>query len=211
MSGTYPKATMDKQRPTATPLRVIFEGELPEGVGNTLCLTMTLDGTDIPVTLSAADKSSVEEAGFYAVTESDGGLLAVPRIENGELVVSIHPLNEGKVQHLFLSQPGVWKGYGGPDQPVTVVSPDGAVWKGNRPLTIPSVGTPIWTGISPSPAGKLYLHIPYVHQYPAADKRREAQRQSWMGTAAALVRVFPARRQADVWGAGPNFRRDRIL
>ena len=86
-------------------LRVIFEGELPEGVGNTLCLTMTLDGTDIPVTLSAADKSSVEEAGFYAVTESDGGLLAVPRIENGELVVSIHPLNEGEFStYFFLNQ-----------------------------------------------------------------------------------------------------------
>ena len=152
-------------------LRVIFEGELPEGVGNTLCLTMTLDGTDIPVTLSAADKSSVEEAGFYAVTESDGGLLAVPRIENGELVVSIHPLNEGEFSTYFFLNQGVWKGYGGPDQPVTVVSPDGAVWKGEPASYNPFSGdTYLDWYFGPAQPGNYTLHIPYVYQYPAADK-----------------------------------------
>lgn len=152
-------------------LRVIFEGELPEGTGNTLSLTMTLGGTDIPMTLSAADKSSIEEAGFYAVTESDGGLLAVPRIENGELVVSIHPLNEGDFSTYFFLNQGVWKGYGGPDQPVTVVSPDGTVLEGEPALYNPFSGdTYLDWYFGPAQPGDYTLHIPYVYQYPAVDK-----------------------------------------
>ena len=139
---------------------------------------MTLDGTDIPVTLSAADKSSVEEAGFYAVTESDGGLLAVPRIENGELVVSIHPLNEGEFSTYFFLNQGVWKGYGGPDQPVTVVSPDGAVWKGEPASYNPFSG--------------------YRRYYP---RYRYGSRRERYHFCSCERRIVPIRNQQPVFGA----------
>ena len=63
--------------------RVIFEGNLPANMGDTLSLTLTIHGTAIPFTLQAAEESALDEVGFYAVTEADGGLLAVPGSRTG--------------------------------------------------------------------------------------------------------------------------------
>lgn len=155
--------------------RVIFEGELPANTGDTLSLTLTVHGTAIPFTLQAAEESALDEVGFYAVTEADGGLLAVPRIENGELVVSIHPLNDGDFcTYPFLNR-GVWSSYGGPDLPITVTAPDGTVLEGEPASYSPISGdTYLDWYFGPAEPGEYTLNVPYVYQYPAEQPEKQS-------------------------------------
>ena len=155
--------------------QVIFEGDLPDNTGDTLSLTLTVHGTAIPFTLQAAEESALDEAGFYAVTEEDGGLLAVPRIENGELVVSIHPLNDGDFcTYPFLNR-GVWSGYGGPDLPITVTAPDGTVLEGEPESYSPISGdTYLDWYFGPAEPGEYTLNVPYVYQYPAEQPEKQS-------------------------------------
>lgn len=148
--------------------QVIFEGDLPDNTGDILPLTLTVHGTAIPLTLQAAEESALDEAGFYSVTQEDGGLLAVPRIENGELVVSIHPLNDGDFcTYPFLNR-GVWSGYGGPDLPITVTAPDGTLLEGEPESYSPIIGdTYLDWYFGPAEPGEYILNVPYVYQYPA--------------------------------------------
>lgn len=148
--------------------QVIFEGDLPDNTGDILSLTLTVHGTAIPFTLQAAEESALDEAGFYSVTQEDGGLLAVPRIENGELVVSIHPLNDGDFcTYPFLNR-GVWSGYGGPDLPITVTAPDGTLLEGEPESYSPISGdTYLDWYFGPAEPGEYILNVPYVYQYPA--------------------------------------------
>ncbi len=150
-------------------LRVIYEGDLPEPSAPALELTLTLDGADLPITLVAAEETALEQAGFYAVTEADGGLLAVPRIENGELVVSIHPLNAGAFHTDPALTRGIWSGYGGPQLPITVTAPDGTVLEGEPASYTPFNGDSYldWC-FGPAQPGEYVLNVPYVYQYPAA-------------------------------------------
>ena len=149
--------------------RVIFEGELPDKAGDALSLTLTVHGTAIPFTLRAAEESDLDEAGFYAITEGDGGLLAVPRIENGELVVSIHPLNEGDFSTYPSLNRGTWAGYGGPELPITVTAPDGTVLEGEPAPNSPLSGvTYLDWYFGPAEPGEYTLNVPYVYQYYAA-------------------------------------------
>ena len=50
-----------------TPLRLIFEGDLPPDAGGALTLTLTLDGTEIPLTLETAEESTLSESGAYSL------------------------------------------------------------------------------------------------------------------------------------------------
>ncbi|HIZ84396.1 MAG TPA: sigma-70 family RNA polymerase sigma factor [Firmicutes bacterium] len=157
------------------PYRVIYEGELPDNTGDTLSLTLTIHGTPIPFTLQAAEESALDEVGFYTVTEEDGGLLAVPRIENGELVVSIHPLDDGDFcTYPFLNR-GVWTGYGGPDLPITVTAPDGTVLEGEPASYSPFSGdTYLDWYFGPAEPGEYTLNVPYVYQYPAGNTEKQS-------------------------------------
>ncbi len=173
--------------------RVIFEGDLPDNTGETLSLTLTVHGTAIPFTLQAAEESALDEVGFYAVAEEDGGLLAVPRIENGELVVSIHPLNDGDFcTYPFLNR-GVWSGYGGPDLPITVTAPDGTVLEGEPESYSPISGdTYLDWYFGPAEPGEYTLNVPYVYQYPAEQPEKQSisipldSGESSVGTSLAL-------------------------
>lgn len=191
--------------------RVIYEGELPDHTGDTLSLTLTIHGTAIPFTLRAAEESALDEAGFYDVTQEDGGLLAVPRIENGELVVSIHPLNEGAFcTYPFLNR-GVWTGYGGPDLPITVTAPDGTVLEGEPAPYSPFNGdTYLDWYFGPAEPGEYTLNVPYVYQYPTDDTGKQSVRvsldsgESSVGTSLILPggklklkRLFPIDSVAD--------------
>lgn len=185
--------------------RVIFEGDLPGNTGDTLSLTLTVHGTAIPLTLQVAEESALDEVGFYAVTEEDGGLLAVPRIENGELVVSIHPLNDGDFcTYPFLNR-GVWSGYGGPDLPITVTAPDGTVLEG-EPESYSPISGDIYLDwyFGLAEPGEYTLNVPYVYQYPAAQPEKQSVQisldsgESRVGTSLSLPggklelgRLFP--------------------
>lgn len=149
-------------------IRIIYEGDLPENCENTLNLTLTMEGTAIPLTLLAAEETALDQVGFYDITPSDGGLLAVPRIENGELVVSIHPLDEGDFRTYFFLNRGPWTGYGGPELPVTVTAPDGTVLEGEPAPYSPFSGdTSLDWYFGPAEPGEYTLNVPYVYQMPA--------------------------------------------
>ena len=149
--------------------RLVFTGELPEGTQDTLSLTLTVAGRQFRLTLEKAEETELEEAGFYSLTE-EGGLLAVPRLENGELIVSIYPLNTGE----FRTEPMLTKGgmddYGGPERAVTVTAPDGRVLEGTlRDDTVsPDEGDGCleWS-FGPAEPGEYTLNVPYLLQYPA--------------------------------------------
>ena len=150
-------------------LRLIYEGDLPHSSASSLELILTLDGTDLPITLVAAEETALEQAGFYSVTEADGGLLAVPRLENGELVVSIHPLNTGPFNTSPSLTKGIWSDYGGPQLPITVTAPDGTVLEGEPASYSPFNGdTYLDWYFGPAEPGDYVLNVPYVYQYPAA-------------------------------------------
>ena len=153
-----------------TPLRLIFEGGLPPDAGGALTLTLTLDGTEIPLTLETAEESTLGETGAYSLAPDGSGLLAVPRLERGSLIVSVYPLDGGA----FSTQPsltrGVWGGYGGPEAPVTVTSADSSVLTGEPLAYTPFSGTAYteWD-FGPAEAGDYVLDIPYVYQNTAED------------------------------------------
>ena len=106
-------------------------GGLPEGTGDTLELRLMSADAPIPLTLRRAETEvSFDRAGYYDLTEDQGGLLAMPRLENGELIVSVYPLNEGD----FTIDAGLTK-LCGELAPVTVTAGDGTVRTGSpRPV-----------------------------------------------------------------------------
>lgn len=141
--------------------RLIWEGQLPENAGDQVELTLMVEGTQVPFVLMASKENSLEEAGFFDLTPEEGGLLAVPRMEKGELVVSIHPLNQGEfATYPFLNE-GVWAGYGGPDQPITVTAEDGTVLEGEPGVYSPFSGDSYvdWY-FGPAQPGEYTLTVP---------------------------------------------------
>ena len=144
-------------------------------------LTLLYDGMELPFVLTRAqEETDLSRAGFYELTEENGGLMAVPRLENGELVVSIYPLNEGEfAAWAFLNQ-GPWASYGGPQEPITATDAQGNVLIG-----VPESYTPFendsyldWY-FGPAQPGEYTLHIPCVYQYAA--KQRETGSEAGAG------------------------------
>lgn len=109
--------------------RIVIRGQLPPDTGDTLPLSLTVSGAVFPITLTRAEETQLEETGFYSLTE-EGGLLAVPRLEDGELIVAIYPLNSGEFRIDPMLTQGTVANYGGPVHPVTATAPDGSVLEG---------------------------------------------------------------------------------
>lgn len=141
-----------------------FRSELPPDAGDTLTLRLTGTADSPELTLRRAEEISCERAGAFVLTENEGGLLAVPRREDGELIVSIYPLSEGD----FVIDPGLTKLFG-ETALVTVTAADGTEL----------IGTPVdyrpyssaqyfdWS-FGPAPAGEYTLNVPYVYEMLAA-------------------------------------------
>ncbi|MDD6033032.1 MAG: sigma-70 family RNA polymerase sigma factor, partial [Oscillospiraceae bacterium] len=136
-------------------------GGLPEGAGDTLELQIMGGISPIPLTLRRAETEvSFNQSGYYDLTEDQGGLLALPRLENGELIVSIYPLNEGD----FTIDAGLTK-LCGELAPVTVTTGDGMVLTGSpigwRPFS--SAAYFDWN-FGPAEPGEYTLTVPYVYE-----------------------------------------------
>lgn len=141
-----------------------FFSALPPDVGDTLALRLVGAGEPLELTLRRAEETGYEHAGAFVLTENEGGLLAVPRREDGQLIVSIYPLSEGE----FAIDPGLTKLFE-ETAPVTVTAADGTEL----------VGTPVdyrpyssaqyfdWS-FGPAPAGEYTLNVPYVYESLAA-------------------------------------------
>lgn len=138
-------------------------GGLPEGTGDTLELWLMGAASPIPLTLRRAETEvSFDQAGYYDLTEDQGGLLAIPRLENGELIVSIYPLNEGDLT----IDAGLTK-LCGELAPVTVTSGDGTVLAGS-PIGWHPYGSETYFdwNFGPAEPGAYTLTVPYVYELP---------------------------------------------
>lgn len=145
--------------------RLICQGSLPEETGEELPLTLLLNGEEIPFRLSAAEETELQQAGFYWLDGENGGLLAVPRLEYGDLFVTIYPLNPEGITTYPNLVTGVWGGYGVQRQPVTVVAPDGSVLEGEADFSTPFEGSSSldWY-FGPAESGEYTLQVPYLFQ-----------------------------------------------
>ena len=144
--------------------RMIYRGDLPEGTKDTLEIIITFNGDLVPITLKRAENErAFEQAGYYDLTEDQGGLLAIPRLENGELIVSIYPLNEGDLT----IDAGLTK-LCGELAPVTVTSGDGTVLAGS-PIGWHPYGSETYFdwNFGPAEPGAYTLTVPYVYELPA--------------------------------------------
>lgn len=139
-------------------------GGLPEGTGDTLEMRLMGAASPIPLTLRRAETEvSFDQAGYYDLTEDQGGLLAIPRLENGELIVSIYPLNEGD----FTIDAGLTK-LCGELAPVTVTAGDGTVLTGS-PVRWHPYGSETYFdwNFGPVEPGAYTLTVPYVYEFLA--------------------------------------------
>lgn len=137
------------------------QGNLPEETKDILELRLTGAASPITLTLHRAEtETSYDQAGYFELTEDQGGLLAIPRLENGELIVSIYPLNEGD----FTIDPGLTKVFG-EVAPVTVTTEDGTVLTGT-PIGWHPFGSESYFdwNFGPAEAGKYTLSVPYVYE-----------------------------------------------
>lgn len=143
----------------------MYSCDLPEGTGETLELGLVCEGTSHPLTLTAVKPSDLEDMGSYSYTEDEGGLFAVPRLENGELVISIYPLNVGD----FATQIGLCKMDSlSPPRPITATASDGTVLEGSMDvheyISSHLYGTYLDWYFGPAEPGDYTLQIPYVYQ-----------------------------------------------
>lgn len=136
-------------------------GGLPEGAGDTLELRLMGGASPILLTLRRAETEvSFDQAGYYDLTEDQGGLLAMPRLENGELIVSIYPLNEGD----FTIDAGLTK-LCGELAPVTVTAGDGTVRTGSPAQWHPYGSETYFDwNFGPAEPGEYTLTVPYVYE-----------------------------------------------
>ena len=149
-------------------LRLTVQTTLPDGIGESWEFVLHCDGAAIPLSLhQAVEENELGNAGFYSLTEEDGGLLAIPRLENGELVVSLYPLNCGDFNTYFFLNEGMWSEYGGERMPITATSEDGTVLTGEPAAYSPfSEDSYLDWYFGPAEPGNYTLQIPYVYQYP---------------------------------------------
>lgn len=157
---TLLKTSSARLDPCTERIELYFRGELPTAAGEVLTLRLLGAAEPLTLTLRRAEETSYELAGAFALTEGEGGLLAVPRRENGELIVAIYPLSEGD----FVIDPGLTKAFE-ETQPVTVTAEDGTVLVGS-PVGWHSFGSETYFdwNFGAAAAGTYTLNVPYVYE-----------------------------------------------
>lgn len=136
--------------------------ELPKDK-ETISMILRISGLELPVIFEKAKEEKLEEYSY--ALGSQGGVLAIPKLENGRLYVDIYPLSCG----IYTTEPGlirsVFETAGGPKEEVTVTGEDGIVRTGEclryRPFSTDAFFR--WD-FGPAEPGTYQLDIPYVYQ-----------------------------------------------
>lgn len=129
------------------------------------CYDLDLSFTLVPATEEKISDNNTNQMKEY------GGLLVLPKLEDGSLKVSIHPLNTGD----FLTLPGLIRGARGeyyPDGLVTVTDENENTLNGRCIRYYPgSTSTYFVWDFGEADPGTYTLHIPYVFQIPAKGEK----------------------------------------
>lgn len=110
----------------------------------------------------------------YEYTEESGGVLAIPRLENGELIVELYPV-QGQNGYVFpsITEHTWYQGTASEPEPgpITVTSRDGTVLTGTRIGAIDSdaIFFSEWN-FGPAQPGSYTLNIPYLLKLYGDDK-----------------------------------------
>ncbi len=121
----------------------------------------------IPFTLVPSATETLDDK-FYQL-ENDGGIMAVPRLENGSLIVTIYPLNHGE----YKTMPALIRGFFGESEggEIYVTSADGTKLTGTCVRYRPYNFVPYFEwNFGNAEAGHYTLHIPYLYQYQSVPK-----------------------------------------
>lgn len=132
-----------------------------EALGETVEFRFTLMGREFAFQLRRARAEALSEHSFQI--KEQGGLLAIPRLEEGRLLVGIYPLNTGKATLRTTLTRGA--SMEGEDGVVTVVGPDGRERTGEC-LYHASVNHGLYFydwDFGPAEPGRYTLHVPYVY------------------------------------------------
>lgn len=175
--------------------RMIWQGNLPEETKDTLTLTLCWEnGAACTLVLERTeDEISFEQVGYYDMTEEKGGLLAVPRLENGELIVAIYPLNEGEYTIHPMLTGGPYATFETECRDITATAEDGTVLVGQMTWGGFSNNTYFEWNFGPAQPGKYTLNVPFVYETMAEGAEEEVliRDVELNGEACELDIVFP--------------------
>ncbi|MEZ3433205.1 MAG: sigma-70 family RNA polymerase sigma factor [Lachnospiraceae bacterium] len=116
---------------------------------------------DIVFDMLPVKQETIKE--YFYQTGVYGGVLAVPRLENGELIIAVYPMDNGSEYRILPSL--IRDSYGNKEGEVTVTKEDGTVLAGTCPRYHP-VGMETyyeWYFGAAGP-GSYTLNIPYLYQ-----------------------------------------------
>lgn len=133
--------------------RALLDGQETE-------LTLHLYDVEIPITMKRAQLDRPEDHS-YTLTE-EGGVLALPKLQDGVLSVELYPLNTGRYE---VSPDLIYGAYRqGKHGDITVTGGDGQTMVGSMvmPSTITADGFSVWE-FGPAEPGAYTLHIPYLY------------------------------------------------
>lgn len=145
-------------------IEFIFEpmDQIPAG-NDSVPMTLKFSDTELPFVFSPIKEDPLEEYS-YELTDQ-GGVLAIPSLENGRLYVEIYPLNCG----MYKIEPGLVRCHdetlGGPKEEIRVLGPDGNVLTGTCLFYSPHSSRAFFRwDFGPAQAGEYTLEIPYLYQ-----------------------------------------------
>lgn len=141
--------------------------DLPSPENGSLNLLLeTHYGLSIPFELVPATEESLER--YPCQIEEHGGLLAIPRLENGSLIVAVYPLNDGDGYRIIpqLVQSNYRNAESGT---ITVTGSNGTTLTGTRidPDYKKDAAFYEWD-FGPAVPGSYTLHVPFLYQMAEA-------------------------------------------
>lgn len=155
---------LDQEKMNPKQMQIVFEPIVGlTGEESAIPMTLQCSYGEFPFVFTAAAEEGLD--GYSYVLEEQGGLLAIPCLEDGRLYVDIYPLSCGD----YTTDPGlirsVCETVGGPKGEVTVTGTDGSRRTGQCMGYRPYGDEMFFRwDFGPAREGEYVLQVPYVYQ-----------------------------------------------
>ena len=135
---------------------------MPEKETESIPIDFYWNDITLSFTLSKAAEESIDQ--YHSQLVDGRGLLAIPRLENGELITGIYPLNQGAYKILPSLNSWITDDFVTERASVTVTDSSGNVMNGIRMGYSPVSRDPYYDwNFGNAQAGTYTLHVPYVY------------------------------------------------